>query len=167
VAVPVGRRFPHLRARAVRPLHRRRRPGWQLRGGARFATDAARGAGLALPAGASAISPGMCVDLDYPHLRFAHKVVGRNASGVEIRMEVTYPQLRNPVWTEVKQFDGFQGNSAGSGWRITPDVDLKPDFGGQVPGARYVALRFTAVRKSSTAAEFRVDDVFVDPRMRR
>jgi hypothetical protein len=141
--------------------------GWQLSGGARLASDSARGVGLALPAGASAISPGMCVDLDYPHLRFAHKVVGRGAGGIEIKTEVVYPQLRNPVWTEVKQFDGFQGDRVASGWRITPDVDLKPDFGGQVPGARYVALRLTAVRKSSTSAEFRVDDVFVDPRMRR
>ena len=54
-----------------------------------------------------------------------------------------------------------------SGWRISPDMDLKPDFGGSVPGARYVALRFTAVKKASTSAEFRIDDVCVDPRMRR
>jgi hypothetical protein len=142
-------------------------PGWQLRNGARFVGDGARGVGLALPPGASAISPGMCVDLDYPHFRFAHKVVGRNAGGVEINVEVTYPQLKRPVWTEVKQFDGYQGNVVASGWRISPDVDLKPDFGGSVAGARYVALRFTAVKKSSTSAEFRVDDVYIDPRMRR
>lgn len=30
-------------------------------------------------------------------------------------------------------------------WRISPDVDLKPDLGGSIPGARHVALRFTAV----------------------
>ena len=81
-------------------------------------------------------------------------------------MEVVYPQLPRPVWTEVKKFDGFQGDPVASGWRISPDMDLKPDFGGSVPGARYVALRFTAVKKASTTAEFRVDDVFIDPRMR-
>lgn len=140
--------------------------GWQLRAGARLATDFGRGAGLALPAGASAVSPGMCVDLDYPHFRFANKVVGKGAKGVEIKIEVVYPQLADPEWTEVKQFDGFQGDTVASGWRISPDVDLKPDFGGQTPGARYVALRFTAVKKSTTSAEFRVDDVFIDPRMR-
>lgn len=141
-------------------------PGWQLRNGARIVSDPARGPGLALPAGASVVSPAMCVDLNYPHLRFAQKVVGTNAGGVEIRVDVVYPQNRNPVWTEVKQFDGFQGNTVASGWRITPDVDVKPDWGGQTAGARYVALRFTAVKKSTTKAEFRIDDVHVDPRMR-
>ncbi len=136
--------------------------GWQLRGGARIATDAARGAGLALPAGASAISPGMCVDLDYPHMRFAHKLIG-TGSALELKTEVVYPQVVNPTWTDVKQFDGYQGSAVASGWRISPEVDLKPDFGGQLAGARYVALRFTAVKKAATTAEFRVDDMFVDP----
>ena len=142
-------------------------PGWQLRNGARLATDAARGPGLVLPAGASAISPATCVDLDYPHLRFAHKVVGTGASNVEIKIEVTYPNNPNPVWTEVKQFDGYQGDRVSSGWRITPDVDVKPDFGGQTAGARYMALRFTAVKKATTSAQFHVDDIYVDPYMRR
>jgi hypothetical protein len=38
-------------------------PGWQLRGGARIVSDPARGAGLALPAGASVVSPAVCIDL--------------------------------------------------------------------------------------------------------
>jgi hypothetical protein len=141
-------------------------PGWQLAGGAHFTSDSARGTSLALPAGASAITPGFCVDLDYPHMRFAHKVVGTGASNLEIRTEVVYPQLRRPEWTEVKQFDGYQGDPVSSGWRITPDVDMKPDFGGSVPGARYVALRFTAVKKARTSAKVMIDDVFIDPRMR-
>jgi len=141
-------------------------PGWQLRDGARLAADKARGEGLALPAGASAISPAMCVDLDYTHLRFAHKVVGKDRSGVEIKVEVVYPRFGEPGWKEVKQFDGEQGDAVAAGWRIAPDVDLKPDLGGQAEGARYVALRFTAVEKFSTSAEFWVDDVFVDPRLR-
>ena len=76
----------------------------------------------------------MCVDLDYPHMRFAHRVVGSNASGVELRVDVVYPQNAFPVWTAVKQFDGFQGSTVGSGWRITPDVDVKPDWGGPDDG---------------------------------
>ena len=71
--------------------------GWQLAGGARLATDVTRGVGLALPAGASAISPGMCVDLDYPHLRFAQKVVGKNAAGLEIRAEVGSGRASSPL----------------------------------------------------------------------
>lgn len=141
--------------------------GWQLRGGARLVSDAARGPGLALPAGASVVSPAMCADLNYPHMRLAHKVVGSGAANVELRIDVVYPQNVKPVWTEVKQFDGFQGNTVASGWRITPDIDVKPDWGGQTAGARYVAFRFTAVKKATTSAEYRIDDVYMDPWMRR
>ncbi len=136
-------------------------PSWQLAGGARV-----DGGSLVLPAGASAISPGMCVDLDYPHLRFAHQVVGAKASDMEIRVEVVYPQLAQPEWVEVKHFDGKKGDAVQSGRRISPDVDLKPQLGGKLWGARDVALRFTAVQKSKTPAEYHVDDVFIDPRMR-
>ena len=140
--------------------------GWQLRNGAKLATDTVRGTSLALPPGASAISPGMCVDLDYPHFRFFNKFVAKDPAGGKILIEVTYPSLPGPEWTEVKEFDGKQGSSAGAGsWRLSPDVDLKPDFGGSVPGARYVALRFTALR-TGYSGEWRVDDIWVDPRAR-
>jgi hypothetical protein len=141
--------------------------GWQLQGGARLASDATRGTSLVLPAGASAVSPAACIDLDYPHLRLAHKATGWNPSGVELKTEVVYPQVRNPQWVEVKQFDPFQGDAVGSGWRVSPDVDLKPDLGGSSWGARPVAVRFTAVKKAATSAEVRVDDVFIDPYARR
>ncbi len=141
--------------------------GWQLRDGARLAADATRGTSLVLPPGASAISPAACIDLDYPHLRLAHKATGWNPAGLELKTEVVYPQVRSPQWVEVKQFDPFQGDQVASGWRISPDVDLKPDLGGSSWGARPVAVRFTAVRKATTSAEIRVDDVFIDPYARR
>jgi hypothetical protein len=142
-------------------------PGWQLGGGARYATDAARGGGLGLPLGASAVSPAVCVDLNYPHMRFAHKVVGSKPKGVEIMVEVKYPDSVNPVWTEVKRFADTDGVAAGDGWRISPDVEIRPELGGQTAGTRYAAFRFSAVKKSTTSAEFRIDDVYVDPWMRR
>lgn len=142
-------------------------PGWQLHNGARLAADSARGTSLALPPGASAISPAMCVDLDFPHFRFANKFVARDPAGGKIRVEVVYPQLQSPEWTDVIEFDGKQSQLAGPGnWRLSQDVQLKPDFAGDVPGARYVALRFTAL-KTGYAGEWRVDDVWIDPRMNR
>ena len=48
--------------------------GWQLAGGAKvIATD--KGRSLQLPKGASAISPSMCLDLNFPTFRMYHKVV--------------------------------------------------------------------------------------------
>lgn len=140
--------------------------GWQLGTGAKLAADTARGTSLVLAPGASAISPGMCVDLDYPHLRFFNKFVAKDPAGGKIRVEVVYPQLANPHWTDVIEFDGKASAPAGAGnWRLSQDVDLKPDFAGSMPGARYVALRFTAL-KTGYAGEWRVDDIWIDPKAR-
>ena len=141
-------------------------PGWQLKSGAKLAADPSRGTSLVLPPGASAISPGFCVDLDYPHFRFFNHFVAKDPSKGEILVEVVYPQLRSPEWTEVSKFDGKQGTATSGSWRLSSDVDLKPDFAGSVPGARYVALRFTAL-KTGYAGEWRVDDVLIDPRLAR
>jgi hypothetical protein len=65
------------------------------------------------------------------------------------------------VWEEVIEFDGRQGNYVKNGWRISPEVDLKPDRGGDHAGERMAALRITAVR-----GDWRVDDLYVDPRRR-
>ena len=89
----------------------------------------------------------MCIDLNYPHFRFANKFVATDPAVGKIRVEVVYPKLAYPEWTDVIEFDGKNSQLAGAGnWRLSHDVDLKPDFGGQVPGARYVALRFTALK---------------------
>lgn len=148
-------------------------PGWQLGGGASIQQDRRQGGQLVLPVGASAISPSMCIDLDYPHLRFSHKIAGRHARAVEIKVDVVYPQTQAADWVGVARFDDFAGTPVGAGWRVSPDVALHPELGGEEWGARDVALRFTAVkpsgapdRRSSAGAEVRVDDVFVDPRMR-
>ena len=148
-------------------------PGWQLSAGARLDQDGRSGGQLVLAAGASAVSPSMCIDLDYPHLRFAHKVTSRHAKGVEIRVDVVYPQVQAADWVTVGQVSPGAGVPTGAGWRVSPDVALKPELGGTDWGARDVALRFTAVKaagatetRAAAGAEVRVDDVFIDPRAR-
>jgi hypothetical protein len=152
--------------------------GWQLAGGAKVvATD--KGRSLQLPKGATAISPSMCLDLNFPTFRMYHKVVKQktgllggvlslvlgDADEAELKVEVVYYEIANPVWTEMKQFDGRQGTSAGNGWRLSDHIDLKPDLGGSAPGARQAALRFT-VEDADKGESFLLDDVYVDP-MRR
>ena len=145
-------------------------PGWQLSGGAEIDRDGRQGGQLVLPVGGSAVSPSMCVDLDYPHLRFAHKVIGRHAKAVEIKVEVVYPQAEDAGWVRTGQVDPFASTPVGAGWRVSPDVALRPELGGADWGARDVALRFTAVKadgaRVAAGAEARVDDVFIDPRAR-
>jgi hypothetical protein len=148
-------------------------PGWQLAGGAELGSDARQGGQLVLPVGGSAVSPSMCIDLDYPHLRFAHKVTSRHAKGVEIRVDVVYPQVEGADWLQTGRVDPMASTPVGAGWRVSPDVALRPELGGTDWGARDVALRFTAVKaagatetRAAAGAEVRVDDVFIDPRAR-
>jgi hypothetical protein len=142
--------------------------GWQLAGSAQRVTEfdpvdlgARDGTGmLALPARASAISPTMCVDLDYPTFRVLTKAVGSIDSS-EFKIEITYPDSYKPVWEELSKFDGKQFTNAGSGWRLTNDMDMKPTLGGKTAGFRRVAFRLTAL-----AGNWRVDDLYVDPTRR-
>ena len=144
--------------------------GWQLSGGAKV-VKSDKGSSLQLPQGAKAISPSICIDLNYPTFRFYNKVVKSatlalgSADDADIRVEVVHLAVRNPMWEEVKTFDGKQGTSAGSGWRLSDPVQLKPDLGGARAGARQVALRFTA-DYAKRGDSFLVDDVYIDP-MRR
>ena len=139
--------------------------GWQLDGGANLASGGRNSAGsLALPPGASAITPAMCIDLSYLHMRFYSKAMG-SAADAKIGVEVVYPDVRDPAFEEIKQFDGKQGTSAGSGWRLSDDVDLKPDLGGKSDATRRVALRFTSLG-SRQGGDVRIDDVYMDPKRR-
>jgi hypothetical protein len=137
--------------------------GWQLSGAAKRVAEADPvdlgaddGADvLSLPAKTSAISPTMCVDFGYPTFRLLSKAL----SNGELKIEVTYPDVGRPVWEELKKFDGRQFTNAGSGWRVTDDIDMKVDLGGKQAGFRRVAFRFTAL-----SGNWRLDDLYVDPR---
>ena len=142
--------------------------GWQLSPAAQRATEADPvdlgandGAGmLSLPARGTAISPTMCVDLDYPTFRVLTKAVHKPDSS-EFKVEVVYPDSDKPEWVELTKFDGKQFTNAGSGWRLTSDMDMKPDLGGKRAGFRRVAFRLTAL-----SGNWSVDDLYVDPRRR-
>jgi hypothetical protein len=152
--------------------------GWQLAGGAK-AISSDKGRSLQLPKGASAISPSMCLDLNFPTFRMYHKVVKPKPGllgsvlglvlgtpeAADIRVEVVYPDVANPMWTEMTRFDGREGKSAGNSWRLFDPIDLKPELGGAAPGARQAALRFTVLDAASKESVL-LDDVYVDP-MRR
>ena len=144
------------------------RDGWQLSGGARRVTEpdpvdlgANDGAGmLAFSAQSSAISPTMCVDLNYPVFRLLAKAV-RFPNSAQFKIEVIYPDSAKPQWRELTEFDGRQFVYAGSGWLLTSDLDMTPDLGGKTAGFRRAAFRF-----SSLSGEWRMDDLYVDPSRR-
>ena len=146
-------------------------PGWQLSAGASVApgddtftaadkiiTSHADGSMLQLSSGATAISPAMCVDLNYPLFRFTSRAI-TTPDDAEIQVEVVYPNASNPAFEELKKFDGRQGDFKASKWYVSDEIDLKPDLGGSQSGGRLAALRFTALKGT-----WRIDDVYVDPR---
>lgn len=138
-------------------------PGWTLTGGAAVVDTAdplALGSvgdsnSLSLPPGSSAVSPTMCVDLNYPTMRFVGKQVGAKASGVDV--DVIYPDAQDH-WEQAANVRA----TSSVGWHVTDDVRVRPEQGGKTSGFRLVALRFTAKNQGT----WLIDDVYVDPRMR-
>jgi hypothetical protein len=139
--------------------------GWSLEGGAGVAAGNEpfnlRGLSdnnsLVLPAGASATSPTMCVDLNWPTLRFVASQTGEKDA--ELKVEVLYPEAeeKHATWHGAKKFKAKRRD----GWRLTEDVKLSPDRGGKFAGGRPVALRFT---NTSEQGSWQIDNVYVDPR---
>ena len=132
--------------------------GWQVAGGAQI-VETDKGRSLQLPKGSSAISPSMCLDLNFPTFRMYDKVVKPKTGllggvlglvlgtpkSARLKVEVVYHEISRPVWTEMGHIDGDKGPAAGNGWRLSESIDLKPELGGPQPGARQAALRFTVV----------------------
>jgi hypothetical protein len=140
--------------------------GWQLRGAQRVAGNEPfkvhreqDASSLRLRVGQSAVSPLMCVDLNYPTFRLFAEAQGE---GARLKIEVAYPKSKKPSYHEV----GSLSAADYAEWKPSEDVNLVPERAGSKPGARGLALRFTAVGPKGSTASWRIDDVYVDPRYR-
>lgn len=130
--------------------------GWNLRGGARVDDGE-----LLLREDGSATSAEMCVDEAYPIARFRYNVPARRADDAALRVEVRYPDAPDDDWQKVAKIEGDEGQYIGSGWTLSPDVDMRPHLGGNAPGWRHVQIRLR-----SQDRRWRIDDVYVDPKRR-
>lgn len=139
--------------------------GWALEGGATVVAgndpfnlrDGEDAGVLGLPAGASATSPAMCVDLDYPTMRLV--ALQQDAGGGVLEVEVLYPEGlgKKPEWKKVGRLKA----DAADGWHASDDIELDPERGGKLAGARELAIRLTA-----TSGAWQIDDLYVDPSKR-
>ncbi len=135
--------------------------GWSLSGGAQRAagsepygaTGSVGAYSLSLPAGASAQSPFTCVTASYPSFRLFARNNGLLST---VLVQVVYKTVLGNVAAPI-------GVIALSGeWQPTAPMLTGSVIGGVLSGGTgQVALRFTALTGSS-----RIDDVFIDPRMR-
>ena len=141
-------------------------PGWRLAGGAAVTggssphavTGESHGKSLSLPAGSSATSPEMCVDLSYPTFRFFVAQLERDTDS-DLAIDVIYPGLAKNNVREAKKFR----LKAKDGWKLTDDIKLEPQRLGKAWGWRRIAIRFR-VESDNKSATYRVDDVLIDPR---
>ncbi len=135
--------------------------GWTLSAGATRvagsepfgATGSVGSYSLALPAGASAQSPYVCVNASYPTFRFFARNSGLLST---VLVQVVYKTALGTLALPL-------GTVALSGqWQPTlPMLTGSVAAGLITGGTAQAALRFTALTGSS-----QIDDVFVDPRMR-
>jgi hypothetical protein len=135
--------------------------GWSLGGGAQrvagsepFAATGSIGASsLELPAGAWAQSPTTCVNAAYPTFRFFARPATVAST---LLVQVVYA---TPLGTVALPLGAV---ALGDSWQPTlPMLTGSVVTGALAGGTTQASLRFTALTGSS-----RVDDVFVDPRMR-
>jgi hypothetical protein len=137
-------------------------PAWTLSGGAQRAAEsepfAATGVlgswSLALPAGAQAQSPFTCIEPNDRTLRFFARSEGAQSRvGVSVVYQTILGNIALPVGTAVLK----------SAWEPTATFHTGVLLGALLSeGSVHVALRFDSVSGNS-----RIDDVFIDPRMRR
>jgi hypothetical protein len=135
--------------------------GWTLSGGAQAvagsepygATGAVGRSSLALAPGASAQSPFTCVNAAYPTFRFFARNAGLLST---VLVQVVY---RTPLGTVALPLGAV---ALSSSWQPTlPMLTGSVATGLLSDGTAQAALRFTALTGDS-----RIDDVFVDPRMK-
>ena len=132
--------------------------GWALHNGAAIVTstgpDGSSGGALDLPSGAYAVSPPVCVTLQYPTARTWVEGV-KGAGGVVVGV---YYAGSLPVGLPVAVLTAPQG----AGWQLSKPFAVRPQLTGAEEGVREVRFVFASVGRGS---DYRLSGLYVDPRM--
>ena len=83
---------------------------------------------LKVPAGGSAVSPAMCVDLHYPTMRLMAKAQKNKG---QLKVEVIYPDSDNPVFQPVGSLTAGSSDK----WLASDDLPIYPERGGARPAS--------------------------------
>jgi hypothetical protein len=134
--------------------------GWQLNNGASIVEgmrpDGSSGGVLDMPSGSYAISPPVCVTLQYPTARgWVEAVQG----GGGVTVGVFYEGAKTgPRGQPVGQLSAKQD----IGWVLSNPFGVKPQLGGSEEGVREVRFIYANLTRSS---DFHLSALYVDPRM--
>ena len=111
---------------------------------------------LRMPPGSKATSPAMCIDLNYPTIRYFVRDADREWA--RLKTQVMYVDHE----TAYSPYTVGKLNASGN-WRLTEDIEIEPERGGVEAGWRRIAFRLVA---DPYEGDLRIDDLYVDPRMR-
>lgn len=134
--------------------------GWELKNGAEIVEgsrpDGSSGGVLDMPAGSYAISPPVCVTLQYPTARaYVEDVQG----GGGVTVGVYYPGVKSGA---TGQPVGQLSAKLGNGWTLSSPFNVKPQLAGKEESVREVRFIYANITKNS---EFHLSGLYVDPRM--
>lgn len=134
--------------------------GWELNNGASIVEgtrpDGSSGGVLDLPSGSYAVSPAVCVTLQYPTARaYVEDVQG----GGGVIVGVYYAGAKTgPSGQPV----GLLNAKQGKGWELSNPFNVKPQLGGSEEGIREVRFIYANLNRGS---DFHLSGLYVDPRM--
>jgi hypothetical protein len=145
--------------------------GWELIGGAHIISttrpDGSLGTALDLPSGSAAISPPVCVTLQYPTARVYTNTVQGDSN---VAVSVAYPGTQTA--SKPKQVGAIQeeqggnyegGDGQDTTWALSAPFNVQPELGGKVEETRQARFIFAAGGKGSDTHLY---GLYVDPRMR-
>ena len=113
--------------------------GWSFEGGAGPVVDEDGNRALGLPAGSAATSPAMCIDLNYPTVRFFVRNMLDDDADLKVQvMYVDHEKAYKPHDVKKLKAKGDYG--------LTKDIKIDPQRGGKEAGWRRVAFRFVAAQ---------------------
>ncbi len=119
---------------------------------------ASGGTSLRLPAKATATSPPMCIDSQYPHFRVFARNVGRAKSPLKVKV------LFLDGKGKIRRTSSGELTAPSTAWFPSDSLQIGVTFNPLVAaGAAPVAFRFSAGSNS----DWQIDDVYVDPYARR
>lgn len=136
--------------------------GWILRRGAEVVEgtrpDGSTGGVLELPGGALAISPPVCVTLQYPTARAWVQTVG-GSGGVSVG--VYYAGVKHGL--RRAEHVALLGSEEEGAWELSDPFAVKPELAGSEEGVREVRFVYANLGWHGV---FRLSGLYVDPRMR-
>ncbi|HUA74161.1 MAG TPA: hypothetical protein VL988_05315 [Solirubrobacteraceae bacterium] len=141
--------------------------GWDLKNGAQIAEatrpDGSTGGVLDMPTGSIAISPPVCVTLQYPTARAYIENAEGQGGGVTVGVfyanakPVSGLSLGVPLGLPVGQLTAKKN----AGWELSNQFNVKPQLGGSEEGTREVRFVFANLSRG----DYHLSGLYVDPRM--